>query len=186
MIHQDDLRKMIGYVEDMRIKFYQALSFQNAIDGVTSFGRVEPAATAKFIEDLEGYMIVYPSFPPMLKDINRKTINDYKYYYYNATKQAIDWENAPKIRLPASVWIVYTLSEDLYFDLDNFFRKVLINAVVRSGLIPDDSINYLKSITDVIFKNTSYERKTYLFLFPTDNFPSFDQIKRYVSCGLRS
>lgn len=176
---------MIGYVEDMRIKFYQALSFQNAIDGVTSFGRVEPAATAKFIEDLEGYMIVYPSFPPMFKNINYKTINDYKFYYYNALLQ-MNWVNAPKVRLPASLWIVYTSPDDLYIDLDNFFRKVLINAVVRSGIIPDDKSKYLTSITDILLKDSRYEIKTYLFIFPTDKFPSIEQIRRYVSYGLRS
>ena len=164
----------------MRLQMYKHLTFQGVIAGEISTGTVEPPAEVRKIDALEGYVIVYPVLPPMIRLVNRSTENDHKHYFYVAALRAYDWNNAEKIRLPAAIWIVYTSPVLIPVDLDNFFRRAIINAVVRTSIIPDDDSRTLSAVNDLFLHDPRLGQRTFAFVFPLDRMPSAAEIRRFV------
>ncbi|PTQ50942.1 MAG: hypothetical protein HSCHL_2031 [Hydrogenibacillus schlegelii] len=159
---------------------YKHLAFQRAIAGEIPAGTVEPPAEVWKIDALEGYAIVYPVLPPMIRLVNRSTENDHKYYFYVAALRAYDWNSAKKIRLPAAMWIVYTSPAPIAVDLDNFYRRAIVNAVVRTGIIPDDDGRTLSAVGDLFVHDPGLGQRTFAFVFPLDRMPSAAEIERFV------
>lgn len=180
MIYQEQLRQWIVRLEEMRIEMYRHLAFRRAVDGEIPPGSVEPPAEVRRIDAWEGYAIIYPVLPPMVRLINRRTENDHKHYFYIAALRAYDWSTAEKVRLPAAIWIVYASPTPIGVDLDNFYRKAIINAVVRTGIIPDDDGQSLPAMGDMFIQDPNHGQRTFALIFPFDRMPSFDEIKHFV------
>lgn len=180
MIDQDFLRNWIVHLEEMRIEMYRHLSFTRFVNVEAPAGTAEPPAKVQRIEDWEGYVIVYPMFPPMVRLVSKRTENDYKHYFKVAALQAYDWNSAQKIRLPAAMWIVYTAPAPIFIDLDNLYRKSLIDSVVNTGIIPDDAIPYLSSVGDAAFFNENFEHETFVFVFPLDRNISAADVRNFI------
>lgn len=180
ILSQDQLRQWIVRLEEMRIEMYRHLAFRRAVDGEIPPGAVEPPAEVRRIDAWEGYAIIYPVLPPMVRLINRRTENDHKHYFYIAALRAYDWNTAEKVRLPAAMWIVYASPAPIAVDLDNFYRRAIVNAVVRTGIIPDDDGRTLSAMGDLFVHNPGLEQRTFAFVFPLDRMPSAAEIKRFV------
>lgn len=175
------LKEWITKIEEVRLQMYQYLSFQSFVEGEVLPGTVLPQAGVWKIEDIEGYAILFPKLPPMIRIVNRKTEKEQKHYYAFAAIQAFDWQSAERVRLPAGIWIVYTAPRRLYVDLDNFYRSALINAVVRTGVIPDDDVGTLSSINDLFLVDPDLPESTSVFVYPLDRMPTVPQIRGLVN-----